>query len=160
MSEWSNMSTCRLLSWNQNNMSEWSNMSTCRLLSWNQNNMSEWSNMSTCRLLSWNQNKDMLLHSDILFWFQDNESAGRHIAPLRHIILIPRQQSAGRHVAPLRHIILIPRQQSAGRQVEQYVYLQTCCLGIRIICLSGAICLPADLFQWDSTIKINFSMLV
>ena len=45
------------------------------------------------------------------------QSTGRHVAPLGHIILIPgysgsslKQQSAGRHVAPLGHIILIPSQ--------------------------------------------------
>ena len=33
-------------------------------------------------------------------------------------------------------------------------------LGIRIMCPSGATCLPADLFQWASTIKIKLGVLV
>jgi hypothetical protein len=54
----------------------------------------------------------MSLHSDTLSSFHVCFlCSGRHVPPLRHIILIPRLcfLCSGKHVPPLRHIILIPR---------------------------------------------------
>jgi hypothetical protein len=106
-------------------------------------------------LAHWNNSPwvDTSLHSDILSRFRTNQSMGRHIPPLRHIILIQNEpvfgsthpstqtyypdseptspwvetslhsdilswfrtnQSLGRHIPPLRHIILIQNQPVFG----------------------------------------------
>jgi hypothetical protein len=62
-----------------------------------------------------------LYYTNILSWVFNNasslkqQSAGRHVAPLKHINLILGQTSLcshGRHVAPLKHINLILGQTS------------------------------------------------
>jgi hypothetical protein len=58
-----------------------------------------------CPLCNWiDTNSDSSLNQ---------QSSVRHVAPLKHTILIPsslNQQSSVRHVAPLKHTILIPSQ--------------------------------------------------
>ena len=50
----------------------------------------------------------------------DSESTryhSRHVAPLRHIVLIPSQPDTTRHVAPLRHTVLIQSTRYHSRHV-------------------------------------------